>query len=86
MLLLQQISASDVEVRHSAQNGLEIKFNQAALERQEVEIERLQKELEEKEHQTKLIVEEYEGVIRNFNEVMEQLVAAKEDGRKSKYL
>lgn len=44
-----------------------MRFNHSTLEKQEEDIVRLKQELLEKDEQIKLIVEEYETVIRNFN-------------------
>ena len=79
LLLLEQVSAADVEIRQSRE-GMEVQFNRGQLQRQEAEIERLEREREEREKQTKFIVEEYESIILNFNEVIEKLLA-KEEGR-----
>jgi hypothetical protein len=45
ILLLQQVSANEIEVKHS-EKGVYIKFNHDNILKQEMEIERLQKELE----------------------------------------
>jgi hypothetical protein len=56
VLLLQQVSNSDVEVRQG-DAGMEIKFNRGIIQRQEAEIERLEKEKEERERQMKYVIE-----------------------------
>ena len=43
---------NDVEVKRS-QQGMELKFNKSDVKRQELEVEVLQRELEEKEQQMK---------------------------------
>ena len=73
VLLLQQLSGADVEVRQG-QEGMEVRFNRSLLEKQEDEIERLEREKEEREKQIKFIIEEYESIIFNFNDVIEKLV------------
>ena len=60
-------------MKHSKES-LEISFNRAQLQRQEAEIERLERERDEREKQIKYIVEEYESIILNFNEVIEKLL------------
>lgn len=67
------------------EGGMEIKFNRGLIERQEAEIERLEREKEEREKQMKYIVEEYESIIFNFNDVIEKLVNKEENRHKPKY-
>ena len=54
-LLLLQLSNADIEVKQG-EEGMELRFNSGVMERQESEIERLEKEKEEKEKQMKYIV------------------------------
>lgn len=83
VLLLQQVGSADVEVKQG-EEGMEIRFNRSVIQRQEAEIEKLEREKEEREKQIKYIIEEYESIIFNFNDVIEKLVS-KEDARKQKF-
>jgi hypothetical protein len=58
VLLLGQLSGADVEVRQG-QEGMEVRFNRSLIERQEAEIERLEREKEDREKQIKFIIEQY---------------------------
>ena len=73
ILLLKQLGNSDVEVKKT-NKGMEIGFNKGSMNRQQNEIEKLEKSLKEKEEQVKDIVEDYESVIRNFNDVIDKLL------------
>ena len=55
MILLQQLSEADLEV-HQDENGMQLYFNRSELVEKEREIERLEKELEDKNKQTEKII------------------------------
>jgi hypothetical protein len=84
VLLLQQVSSADVEVRQG-DGGMEIRFNRGIIQRQEAEIERLEREKEERERQMKYVIDEYESIIFNFNDVIEKLVNREEGRHKTKF-
>lgn len=55
MILLQQVGEADLEI-HQDENGMRILFNRNELVEKQKEVERLERELDEKNKQTEKIV------------------------------